>query len=137
MNWAPVHLPRRELLEVYAAPVRGGDPRGRAGVDHERLQRDRRHAAAARRQELLADLLRGELGFDGVVVTDYFTVATLHQYHRIAADEGEAARLALEAGLDVELPALHCYGEPLRAGDRSGQRRRRAGRPRRAPRCCA
>ena len=69
---------------------------------------------AAASQELLIDLLRGELGFDGVVVTDYFTVDTLHAYHRIATDEGDAARRALEAGLDVELPAIDCYGAPLR-----------------------
>jgi beta-glucosidase len=65
-------------------------------------------------QALLSDLLRGELGFDGVVVADYFTVDTLHAYHRFATGKGDAARRALEAGLDVELPAIDCFGAPLR-----------------------
>ena len=38
----------------------------------------------------------------------------LMAYHQVAANKEEAARLALEAGLDVELPALDCYGDPLR-----------------------
>jgi beta-glucosidase len=63
---------------------------------------------------ILTDLLRGELGFTGAVVADYFTTGLLMSHHAIAADEGEAGARALEAGLDMELPALHCYGAPLR-----------------------
>ena len=65
-------------------------------------------------RDRLVELLRGRLGFAGVVVSDYFTVPTLLQYHHIARDEREAARLALMAGIDIELPAQHCYGAPLR-----------------------
>jgi beta-glucosidase len=48
------------------------------------------------------------------VVADYFTVRLLESFHKVAADRGEAAQLALEAGLDVELPTLDAYGAPLR-----------------------
>ena len=62
---------------------------------------------------ILNDLLREELGFDGVVVADYFAVRLLADYHRVAADLGEAGARALHAGLDLELPGRECYGEPL------------------------
>ena len=67
------------------------------------------------------ELLRGELGFEGVVVADYFAVRLLADFHRVAADKRQAACQALRAGLDVELPALDCYGAPLRAALESGE----------------
>ena len=69
---------------------------------------------------ILDDLLRDELGFDGVVVADYYSVLLLLAFHRIAADKGEAAHKALEAGLDIELPQTDCYGAPLRERVESG-----------------
>ena len=59
--------------------------------------------------ELLRDLLRDELGFTGVTVADYFGVSSLRDFHHVAIDEADAARLALLAGLDVELPSYACY----------------------------
>jgi beta-glucosidase len=53
---------------------------------------------------LLEDVLRGEWGFQGVVVSDYYAMTELERRHRVAADKAEAARQALEAGLDIELP---------------------------------
>ncbi len=119
MNWAPAHIPRRELLEVYVAPFEAAIAEaGLASIMNAYNEIDGIPAGASR--ELFEDLLRRRLGFGGVVVTDYFTVATLADYHGVACDDGEAARLALEAGLDVELPAVRCYGEPLRAAVESG-----------------
>ena len=112
MNWAPAHIPRRELLEVYLTPFAAAIKEARlASIMNAYNEIDGVPLGASK--ELLTDLLRGELGFDGVVVSDYFTVPTLMNYHRIARDEGDAARWRLEAGIDVELPALQCYGEPL------------------------
>jgi beta-glucosidase len=51
---------------------------------------------------LLRDCLRGELGFDGVVISDYNAIAELIR-HGIAADLPEAAALALNAGVDVDM----------------------------------
>ena len=62
---------------------------------------------------LLTTLLRDEYGFDGVVVSDYYAVSFLELQHAVAASPGEAAALALTAGLDVELPSTRCFGEPL------------------------
>jgi beta-xylosidase len=120
MNWAPAHIARRELLEVYVAPFAAAIKEAQlASIMNAYNEIDGVPAGASK--ELLTDLLRGQLGFDGVVVSDYFTVPTLLNYHRIAHDESEAACRALEAGIDVELPALRCYGEPLRQALREGR----------------
>ena len=47
---------------------------------------------------LLTDLLRGEWGFDGTVVSDYWAVPFLASMHRVARDADDAGALALEAG---------------------------------------
>jgi beta-xylosidase len=70
---------------------------------------------------LLTDLLRNQWGFTGTVVSDYGAVAFLQLMHRVAGTEGEAAALALTAGIDVELPNTLCYGEPLLAEIEAGR----------------
>ena len=59
---------------------------------------------------LLHDVLRGEWGFDGVIVSDWFAISQLADLHHVAADHAEAARRALAAGVDVELPDVQAYG---------------------------
>ena len=45
----------------------------------------------------------------------------LQTLHGVAADAGEAAGLALAAGIDVELPTVDCYGEPLASAVEAGR----------------
>jgi len=52
---------------------------------------------------LLGDLLRGELGFDGFIVSDNNDVARLETMHSIAETRAEAAILGLKAGVDMDL----------------------------------
>jgi len=59
---------------------------------------------------LLRDVLRGEWRFDGVIVSDWFAISQLADLHHVAADHAEAARQALAAGVDVELPDVQAYG---------------------------
>ncbi len=51
---------------------------------------------------LVKDLLRGELGFEGLVISDYAAVMELLE-HGVAEDEAEAAAKALAATLDIEM----------------------------------
>jgi beta-glucosidase len=60
---------------------------------------------------LLTDVLRKEWGFNGYVVSDYYGVVELHVRHSVAADSAEAAKMALEAGVEVELPDSACYNK--------------------------
>ncbi|HWS55795.1 MAG TPA: glycoside hydrolase family 3 N-terminal domain-containing protein [Pyrinomonadaceae bacterium] len=53
---------------------------------------------------LLGRVLREEWGFRGHVVSDYYGIPQLESLHHVAVDKPEAARIALEAGVDVELP---------------------------------
>jgi beta-glucosidase len=69
---------------------------------------------------LLRDVLRKEWGFDGLVVSDYFAIDEMIQKHHIATDCAGAAKYAIEAGVDIELPYGKCYAE-LPALVRSGQ----------------
>lgn len=60
---------------------------------------------------LLKDLLRGEWGFEGFVVSDGWGVDDLYKLHRVAADEAEAAEKAFSSGVDVELGRCFRYLE--------------------------
>jgi len=114
MNHAPVQLGPRELREVYAEPF-GAAIRdaGLASIMNSYSSVDGIPCAGS--AAILDGLLRDELGFDGVVVADYYAVRLLMTHHRVASSPGEAGALALRAGLDLELPGRECYGEPLRA----------------------
>src|SRR5947208_519196 len=102
MNHAPVHVGPRELREVFAEPFAAAiRDAGLASVMNSYSSVDGLPCAGA--AEILTRLLRDELGFDGVVVADYFAVALLEFAHRTAGSRREAARQALEAGLDLDL----------------------------------
>ena len=52
---------------------------------------------------LLTDVLRGELGFKGVAVTDWEDIIRLHTRHKIAATHKEAVKMAIDAGIDMSM----------------------------------
>lgn len=119
LNCAPAHLPERELREVYLFPFECAVKAAKASaVMHSYGELDGVPCAASR--WLLTSILRQEWGFSGIVVSDYSGIEMLHSHHRLARDKAEAARLALEAGVDLELPQTDCYGHPLRQAVEEG-----------------
>jgi beta-xylosidase len=119
-NLAPVSVGPRELADVLLVPfemvVREGKPRS---VMHSYTDIDGVPSAAD--EALLTGVLRETWGFDGTVVADYFGIAFLKMLHGVAGSWGEAAALALTAGVDVELPTVKTFGEPLVDAVRSGE----------------
>jgi beta-glucosidase len=118
-NHAPLHAGPREIADVFLPPFEMAILDGGAwSVMNSYVDLDGIPAAA--NADLLTGVLRERLGFTGVVVADYFAVAFLEVMQAVAADRGEAAVLALTAGIDVELPAGDAYLSPLAAQVRAG-----------------
>ncbi|MFF4549057.1 glycoside hydrolase family 3 N-terminal domain-containing protein [Streptomyces sp. NPDC001406] len=118
-NLAPVRAGVREFADVTLPPfemaLREGGARSVMAAYNET---DGVPASADPR--LLTELLREDWGFTGTVVADYFGIGFLETLHRVAGSPAEAAHRALEAGIDIELPTLKCYGKPLVAAVRAG-----------------
>lgn len=120
LNCAPVFLGPHELHETYLAPFQAAIREAAlASIMNAYPELDGELVAASRR--LLTDLLRDVLGFEGVVVSDYEAIPMIHNYHRVAPDLRRAAALAIQAGIDVELPSTSCYGDPLRQALEAGE----------------
>jgi beta-glucosidase len=63
---------------------------------------------------LLTDVLRDELGFRGMAVSDWEDIKKLVTYHRIAATEKEATRIAVMAGIDMSMvPSDYSFSDNL------------------------
>jgi beta-xylosidase len=119
-NLAPVSVGPREFADVLLAPfemvMRDGRPRS---VMHAYTDTDGVPSAAD--EALLTGVLRDQWGFEGTVVADYFGVAFLKLLHGVAGTWAEAAAAALTAGVDVELPTVKTFGEPLVEAIRAGE----------------
>ena len=118
-NLAPVSMGPREVNDVLLPPFEMALREGGArSVMHSYSDID--GVPSASDSALLTDLLRETWGFTGTVVADYFGIAFLHLLHGVAGSWGEAAALALGAGVDVELPTVKTFGEPLVAAIAAG-----------------
>ena len=53
---------------------------------------------------LLNEVLKKEWGFQGYTTSDYYALTQLQDLHHVVNDKAEAAKLAIEAGTDVETP---------------------------------
>lgn len=117
-NHAPVNLGWRELNDTFLLPFEMAVKLGNAGSvmpAYHDIDGEPCHAS----RHLLTEVLREAWGFDGLIVADYIGVSLLHQHHGVARDAAESAAMALNAGLDIELPGDECtrhLGEALERG---------------------
>jgi beta-glucosidase len=113
LNCAPVNVSMRVLRETFLSTFRAAvREAGVLSVMPSYNEIDGVPSHANRR--LLQDVLRGEWGFRGTVVSDYFAITELHERHdtfghHVAHDRKDAARLSAQAGVDMELPDPDCY----------------------------
>jgi beta-glucosidase len=70
---------------------------------------------------ILTDILRKELGFRGVAVSDWEDIKKLVTIHRVAVDEKEATRMSVMAGVDMSMvPSDYSFADHLLALSKEG-----------------
>jgi beta-glucosidase len=100
-------ISERTLREIYFPPFKAALDEG-VGTFMSAFN-DLNGVPASANPFTLTKVLRGEWKFDGFVVSDYTSVEELIK-HGLAANESEAARLALSAGVDMEMVS-RLYGK--------------------------
>ena len=111
--------PPRLLEEIYGKPFQAAIAESDLkGIMPCYCSIDGEPASVSKR--LLTDLLRDQMGFDGLCISDYGAVNNAHTVHHIGETSEEAGFLAMEAGMDVELPQAVGYGEGLKNMFREG-----------------
>ncbi|MGF7149345.1 beta-glucosidase [Sphingomonas zeicaulis] len=102
-NVGPAPLSERELRERFFPPFE--QVVTRTGIEAVMASYNEIDGVPSHANKwLLQDVLRGEWGFRGAVVSDYAAIDQLQSLHHIAASLDEAAMRALEAGVDSDLP---------------------------------
>ena len=112
-NCAPVNVSERVLRETFLNPFKSAIQQAGAisvMASYNEIDGVPSHAS----QWLLRQVLRKEWGFKGFVVSDYYAIWELSDRpdthgHCVAKDKKEACRLAVEAGVNIELPEPDCY----------------------------
>ncbi|MCM1155488.1 MAG: glycoside hydrolase family 3 C-terminal domain-containing protein [Roseburia sp.] len=70
---------------------------------------------------LLTELLREDMGFEGLCISDYGGISGVHDVQHVGETMGEAGLLCMGAGMDVEMPSVAGYGEELKEMFAGGQ----------------
>ena len=112
-NCAPVNVSERVLRETFLQPFKDCLQKANAisvMASYNEIDGVPSHAS----KWLLRDVLRKEWGFKGFVVSDYYAIWELGHRpdthgHFVAADKKESCKLAVEAGVNIELPEPDCY----------------------------
>lgn len=103
MNVGPSQLSERVLRETFFPPFEAAVKEANAAsvmASYNEIDGIPSHA----NPWLLNDVLRGEWGFDGVVVADYFAINELERRHHIVDNISDAGALSIMSGVDLELP---------------------------------
>lgn len=112
-NCAPANVSLRELREVFLPPFKAAVQEAQVVslmASYNEVDGIPSHA----NRWLLRDVLRKEWGFEGFIVSDYYSIWELHDRpdthgHHVAANKSEACELAVKAGVNIELPEPDCY----------------------------
>lgn len=97
----PIYLPEIEMREYYLPQFREAVKAGASTImiNSSEINGEPVHAS----KYLLTDVLRKELGFEGVIVTDWSDIIRLHTWHNVASSPREAVAKAINAGIDMSM----------------------------------
>lgn len=95
--WIPEHYLREYFLPSFKAAMEAGSKT--IMINSGEINGVPVHA----NKNILTTLLRDELGFEGLAVTDWEDIKYLHSRHRVAASHKEAVRMAIDAGVDMSM----------------------------------
>ncbi len=97
----PIYMPEMEMREYYLPQFKAAVKAGAATimVNSGEINGIPVHAS----KYLLIDVLRKELGFEGVIVSDWEDIIRLHTRHNVAATPRAAVALAVNAGVDMSM----------------------------------
>jgi len=97
----PAYIPEIELREYYLPQFREAVKAGSSTImiNSGEINGVPVHAD----KYLLTDVLRKELGFQGLIVSDWEDVKRIHDRHNIAATPRQAVVMAVNAGIDMSM----------------------------------
>ena len=118
LNAAPMDMSERKMRELYLPPFVAAVDAGVATVmtAHNELNGIPCHG----NRWLVQDILRGELGFDGFVVSDWMDIERMHSMHHWVESQDEAFKVSVEAGIDMHMQGDN-YFESIIDGVKSGR----------------
>ncbi|WP_256011434.1 glycoside hydrolase family 3 N-terminal domain-containing protein [Desertivirga xinjiangensis] len=117
-NNSPTDVSERTLREVFYPPFKAAFEAGVASVmlAHNEVNGIPCHSDST----MINDWIKAHQGFSGVVISDYMDVPRLVSMHHVAANESDAYRMAVKAGLDMNMMGPGFY-EPVLEGVKSGE----------------
>lgn len=97
----PIYMPEIEMREYYLPQFREAVKAGSSSImiNSSDINGTPVHAS----KYLLTDVLRKELGFEGLIVTDWEDIIRLHSIHKVAATPRQAVVMAINAGIDMSM----------------------------------
>jgi beta-glucosidase len=108
-NTAPANFPPRILLDEHALPFRmviAAAKPAAVMISYNEIDSVPNHINAW----LIQDVLRRQLGFAGLVVSDYSAIKDVCDNQHVARDHADAARKAMNAGMELEFPSEDTFG---------------------------
>lgn len=113
-------ISERQLREIYGKPFQAAiSEAGLKGIMP--CYNSINGQAISASKDIMNDLLRDEMGFEGVTVSDYCAVMNIHTVQHGAENFTEAGLLSMEAGMDGELHFKKCFNDELGEWFKSGK----------------
>ena len=110
INQSPANVGLREIYSMFLPPFKAAISEANVRVvmcSYNEIDGIPSH----KNEWLMNDVLRKEFGFKGVAISDYYGIKQLYMKHFVAKDRAEAARQALDVGVDIDLSEspFFCY----------------------------